>query len=247
MMADLVFDIGANDGRDTAFYLAKGFRVVAVDADPAMCARIRADQVEAIAAGRLVVANIGIGAQSAVLPFYVNEYAEWSSFRPNSKATSALSHKVIEVQMQPLSRLLADHGTPYYLKIDIEGHELAALRSIDAAAGLPRFLSFEINGDWKTILRMLEGWGFDGFQLVRQGKDFLPRAPVPAREGLDVDQAFTNGHSGCFGADLPDAWCGADALVPIVETAQAEAKARRLAGKPPGWFDIHARRKPGAS
>ena len=29
---DLVFDIGANNGDDTGFYLAKGFRVVAVDA-----------------------------------------------------------------------------------------------------------------------------------------------------------------------------------------------------------------------
>lgn len=35
-MRDLIFDIGANNGDDTAFYLKKGFRVVAIEADPAL-------------------------------------------------------------------------------------------------------------------------------------------------------------------------------------------------------------------
>ena len=33
-MKDLIFDVGCNNGDDTDFYLRKGFRVVAIDADP---------------------------------------------------------------------------------------------------------------------------------------------------------------------------------------------------------------------
>ena len=38
MHTDLVFDIGMNNGDDTAYYLHRGFRVVAVEADPILCA-----------------------------------------------------------------------------------------------------------------------------------------------------------------------------------------------------------------
>ena len=33
---DLIIDVGMHDGTDTAYYLAKGFRVVAVEANPAL-------------------------------------------------------------------------------------------------------------------------------------------------------------------------------------------------------------------
>ena len=37
----VVMDIGVSEGNDTAFYLAKGFQVVAVEADPGMCRTLR--------------------------------------------------------------------------------------------------------------------------------------------------------------------------------------------------------------
>ena len=33
-MENLIFDIGFHKGEDTLFYLLKGYRVIAVDADP---------------------------------------------------------------------------------------------------------------------------------------------------------------------------------------------------------------------
>ena len=35
---DLIFDLGMFDGSDTSFYLAKGFRVVALEARADLCA-----------------------------------------------------------------------------------------------------------------------------------------------------------------------------------------------------------------
>jgi len=42
-MSDLVFDIGMHNGDDTAYYLARGYRVVAVEANPSMCATAQAN------------------------------------------------------------------------------------------------------------------------------------------------------------------------------------------------------------
>ena len=33
----LILDLGMNNGDDTAYYLTRGFRVVALDANPALC------------------------------------------------------------------------------------------------------------------------------------------------------------------------------------------------------------------
>ena len=52
MDGGLIFDLGMNDGSDTAFYLAKGFSVVGVDAAEDLAARARQYQAE-IDSGRL--------------------------------------------------------------------------------------------------------------------------------------------------------------------------------------------------
>lgn len=35
MDRDLVYDVGMHNGDDTAFYVSQGYRVVAIEADPA--------------------------------------------------------------------------------------------------------------------------------------------------------------------------------------------------------------------
>ena len=37
----LIFDVGCNDGQDADFYLKKGFRVVEVEANPALCEALK--------------------------------------------------------------------------------------------------------------------------------------------------------------------------------------------------------------
>jgi FkbM family methyltransferase len=39
---NLVFDIGANTGQDTAALLSRGLRAVAIEANPKLCADLRA-------------------------------------------------------------------------------------------------------------------------------------------------------------------------------------------------------------
>lgn len=243
MDSGLIFDIGANRGQDAAFYLAKGFRVLAVDADPDLCDEIRRTQAPAVAAGRLNVVNVGVAGAAGELDFFVNEFSEWSSLRRGSKATQMLSHKVIRVPVVSLAVLVQQHGAPYYLKIDIEGSERDAIASLRGQTDLPAYLSFEVNPDWPAILELMEGLGYDAFQLVRQGQGILPPPPVPAREGAEVAIAFSNAHSGCFGRDLPGPWLDRPALETALAEARQAAEARVRAGQDYGWHDIHARHR----
>lgn len=241
-MQRTIYDIGANDGSDTAFYLAKGFRVVAVEADPELCAALRGRFGDEIETDRLRIVNVGVSDEKGTATFYKNAYSDWSSFMRASKATSELSHVEMTLPLAPLSDIIAENGAPYYIKLDIEGFELQAVCSLAAGDLLPLYLSVEINSTWAQIADRLVDLGFDGFQLVRQGRDHLSPPPDPSREGATHVVRFTNRHSGCFGRDLPDEWVDRAALDPLMERTMAERAARRARGEPPGWHDLHARR-----
>ncbi len=47
---DLIYDIGIHNGDDTAYYLSRGYRVVAVDANPLMMDAARQKFAEAVSA-----------------------------------------------------------------------------------------------------------------------------------------------------------------------------------------------------
>ncbi len=238
-MTGTVYDVGANNGDDTAFYLAKGFRTVAVEADPALGDALRARFADALAEGRLIVENVGIAEAHGTLPFFVNAFSDWSSFVRGSKATGENTYREIEVTTEPLSAIIARNGAPHYVKLDIEGFELAAIRSLVGMGAPPPYLSFEINPEWQECVDTLRALGYRRFQVVRQGGEFLPRCPVPAREGQDVQPAFNNRMSGPFGRDLPDAWVEAAEVEDAVAAMFATRRRNVEQGLKPGWHDIH--------
>jgi FkbM family methyltransferase len=78
---DLIIDVGAHRGVDTDFYLRKGFRVVAVEANPLLAERLRQRFAEPVRAGRLVVLPVGIHEAQGEFTFYRNlDKYDWSSF-----------------------------------------------------------------------------------------------------------------------------------------------------------------------
>ena len=57
---DLIYDVGMNNGDDTAYYLSLGFRTVAIEANPELVEQAKARFAREIASGRLIILNIGI-------------------------------------------------------------------------------------------------------------------------------------------------------------------------------------------
>ena len=165
MVPDLIYDVGFNKGNDTRYYLSKGYRVVAVEADPTLAEAGRRAFADAIAAGRLTLLNVGVADADGVLPFYVNDtHSEWSSF-VESIASRGGKYHAVDVLCRRFGGLLAEHGVPFYLKIDIEGHDTMCLRAIDPADA-PRYVSYEA-GEVEN-LGLLVSLGYDRFKCIDQ-------------------------------------------------------------------------------
>jgi len=163
---DLIYDVGMNDGKDTAYYLWKGYRVVAVEADPALVDRARERFKNEIAAGRLTLLNIAVGAVDSTATFWVCERnSEWNSFDKTVATSQGCSAHGIEVPVREFGGVLREHGMPFYLKVDIEGFDhycLAALQGAD----LPRYVSFEMCR--LEELSMLSNAGYTRFKVIGQ-------------------------------------------------------------------------------
>jgi hypothetical protein len=80
-MPALVYDIGLHDGRDTSHYLKGGCRVVAIDANPAMCAAAEAQFRDYVETGQLKIINRGVAERKSQQEFWVcDDMTTWSSF-----------------------------------------------------------------------------------------------------------------------------------------------------------------------
>ena len=214
---DMIFDVGMNVCEDTDFYLKKGFRVVAVEANPAVCRDAERCYAGAIAAGQLTILNRAIARCNAPLGFFVcTNNSAWSTtssrLRDFWRARGA-QFEEIEVPALTPSEFLAQYGVPYYAKIDIEGSDLLCLETFEASAIKPRYISLEVDfyaAD--ELLDRLGAMGYVRFALIGQLTVPAQRPPRVAREGCYVDYAFEIGSSGLFGRELAVDWLDRSAM-----------------------------------
>ena len=225
MIRDLILDVGAHRGEDAAFYLGKGFRVVAVEADPDLAAVCRTALAEHIAAGRCtvvegaVVSPALVAAGARTVRFYRNvANSVWGTVEPSwaeRNARLGAASVPIDVPALDFAEVLRAHGIPRYLKIDIEGADLHCVEALRAFDARPDYVSLEI--DKTSLARMrrevaaLRDLGYDAFQLVEQSSVPQQVPPSPAREGTFAAQRFAEGATGLFGEELPGAWESFDA------------------------------------
>lgn len=170
MHQDLIYDVGMNDGSDTAYYLSRGFRVLAIEADPLLVESARECFASHIQAGRLHILNVGIADRCGTLPFWVNEHnSGWSSFDFDRASKHGTPCRRVDVECTTFDRILAAHGVPFYLKVDIEGYDLYCIDSLEGSE-CPRYLSVEFfRGDFEQPLARLETLGYRRFKLIEQG------------------------------------------------------------------------------
>ena len=207
----LIFDIGMNACEDTDFYLKKGFRVVAVEANPATCRDAAEKHRDAIEAGRLTILNRAISSSRDPVMLYVcSSYSAWTTASPRLRdfwREQGAVFQEVEVPGMLARDLVADHGTPYYAKIDIEGSDILCLDGFTDDAPKPRYLSVEVDFyRYRELLARLAALGYRRFALVGQSGVSAQHPPYPAREGQYVDHRFFFGSSGLFGRELPANW-----------------------------------------
>lgn len=149
----LVFDIGANVGAKTQVFLRLGARVIAVDPDPANQATLaRRFHHWRITPQPVAIVSAAVSDRMGTAPFHKdapgsakNTLSEkWTDIlRADDRFGQPLAFAdTATVPTTTLDHLIAEHGQPDVIKIDIEGHELAALAGLHHAV---RALSFEVN------------------------------------------------------------------------------------------------------
>jgi FkbM family methyltransferase len=214
---DLIMDVGMHDGTDTAYYLAKGFNVVAVEANPALVTAARRHFASEIEDGRLTIIGAAIAEEKGLARLAVcDEQTIWSTLDPDyvKRNSRKFRYRYVEVPTLSFEELLLKHGVPYYLKIDIEGMDMLPVRALRGVRERPQYLSIEsdVSSSHATRDRVdaefAELWalGYRRFQFVNQRK--LPRAiePNPPLEGSYVGERFSAESSGPFGRELGGHW-----------------------------------------
>jgi FkbM family methyltransferase len=201
--APIVFDIGLHRGEDTAYYLARGYRVVGVDADVRMVERAAEKFASFVAEGRLRLLNAAVSERAgSAIAFHLSDNTLWSSADPDVAGRFGMRGAMVEVETVTLEDLIAEFGLPLYCKMDIEGLDAAAVRSLEQADELPQYISVETEclGEGQTIddeealatLRCLSRVGYRRFKLVDQ------RSLVV----LEPGQAFYTVHDTAFNSLL---------------------------------------------
>jgi FkbM family methyltransferase len=206
---NLIFDFGLFDGTDTAFYLAKGFKVVALEARPDLAQAAQESFSNAIVDSQLIIVNRALWSEAGQrIPFYVR--SGWSSVYVSSvEPDGGAAESVVQVETTTVGELFGSYGVPHYMKIDIESAERIALEQIAREAARPNFVSIE--DPTGELIPNLLACGYDRFQFSNQGMLPQNRDQRPSREGRSA--RFSGNCSGLFGYDLPRSrWVNAERL-----------------------------------
>jgi FkbM family methyltransferase len=271
LVEDLVFDVGMHLGEDTAYYLRKGFRVVAFEAHPELVEAAHKRFATEVADGRLTVVSGAIvdDARESVTFYAHSRISLWGTVAPSRADRNNLMGPSVEITVPTVdfARCLHDHGAPHYLKIDIEAADMVCLESLleIEPEHRPHYTSIEAESEaWSDVVRqfdLLEQLGYSRFAIVQQMLIGKRRGEITTRDRRTVPHRFEMHSSGPFGEDLTAAWLTkADALRRyrwVLRALRAGATFDRWVPKGaeirfvtgwvtrrplPGWFDIHAAR-----
>src|ERR1700739_669384 len=217
----LIYDVGMNNGDDCAYYLSKGYDVVAVEANPILVEHARERFCQEIAAQRLVIEQVGIGDRPGRALFWINDERDvFSSFDAARAGRNGMKCHAIDVQCVTFDTILQKYGAPHYLKIDIEGAEPCCLKHL-RATNLPEYISLEAESF--ECLVLLQELGYMQFKIADQTQHNskctnFSNNNVFSRSAKRIcwfaDRAknrlgrvtFPRGSSGPFGEETPGEW-----------------------------------------
>jgi FkbM family methyltransferase len=185
---DLVFDVGANIGDHVALFRSMGFRVVAVEPQPALVAALSeryASDSDVVVVARALSDSPGTGAlqlnSSHVIASMSHEFRD--ATHRSGRFGAAEWTEVIEVETTTLDELIAAHGRPALCKIDVEGFERVVLDGLSQPLSAVVFeYTGEVISTAADCVERLGELGFRSFALWPPDRYRTPREWLSAAE-----------------------------------------------------------------
>jgi FkbM family methyltransferase len=270
----LVFDVGMHEGEDTEFYLSRGCRVVGVEPNPEMLPFLQQKFSAQLKSGQLHIVDRAISrtvgtAELAVIDGRAIHSSISPRFIERSKRLG-FGMRFFEVQTIPITDILHEFGTPYYLKIDIEGMDLACVETLHGVPQRPRYVSFESSVTMATATReerfaeFAHLWvlGYRHFKYVDQAAFGNLHNKLLQAEGPPMRYTYREHTSGPFGEETPGKWYGIESALKQMKWHmrcqnaiglgnphsmrpwnRLGRRTRRMLRRLPShsWYDLHAR------
>lgn len=140
---DLFFDIGSNYGRKLESLIGKGVKIVAVEPQTTCC-----DYLNYYFGDYITVLNLGVGNKQETKLFYRSSASSLGSFsetwieavRESNRFPLHHWNEGVFLDLVTLDEIIQLHGTPDFIKIDVEGYESEVLKGLSIPI---KVLSFE--------------------------------------------------------------------------------------------------------
>jgi len=208
---NLVFDVGMHLGEDSDFYLRKGFRVVALEANPQLIEHCKVRFRDAIEAKHLHIVEGAVAPPEAgdSIAFYVSAQSVWGTAQMNWRERNEAITK-INVRRIDIHDVFSRFGIPHFMKVDIEGADVVVLNALLQCEGRPRYLSIEAEKvDFEALraeVSLLSRLGYENFRAVQQ--QGIPGRVLHTKtiSGQELVYTFEEHASGPFGEDLVQPW-----------------------------------------
>ena len=121
----LAFDIGCNIGQTSDFLLPSYDKIICFEPNPNLVKQLKNKYLNN---DKIIIEEIGLSSEESVKKFYISNSHVVSTMSHdwinNSRFTNVYNwNEEIEINTTTLDTMIEKYGTPYFIKIDVEGYE----------------------------------------------------------------------------------------------------------------------------